>query len=47
MTTEPPSRRYPGPALTLCRVCLVAAGFWEASDPVCPRCAAVLSEAGE
>lgn len=43
----PGARRYPGPILTLCRSCLVAAGFWPASDPLCPSCAAVAREAGE
>lgn len=49
MTTAPdtPRSRYPGPSLTLCKVCMVAAGFWSPTDPVCPACAAVLREAGE
>jgi hypothetical protein len=40
MTTDDTRRPRPvGPALTLCRVCLVAAGFWNPADPLCPRCA--------
>lgn len=41
----PGARRTPAP--TLCRGCQVAAGFWPASDPLCPTCVAVAREAGE
>jgi hypothetical protein len=44
---DTPAARFPGPVLILCRVCELAAGFWSPSDPLCPRCWAVLNEAGE
>lgn len=46
-TPDIPTRRYPGAAITLCRSCMVAAGYWSPDDPLCPTCAAIAREAGE
>lgn len=45
MTT--PTPHYRGIALRLCPSCRIAMGYWTDPEGLCPRCAAVESEAGE